>query len=522
MVIHRQTEGDLATLLCALSFATGLGFGGHMEHGLGTASLGLLVADALSLTEEEREAVFYGALLKDVACTACAAGMAAFLPDEEQISLADVILLDPSSFRDMAGWMARYFQLDARFPQRLAKLFSFLAQCGPVVKEMMRSHCEIAELFAQQLGLPQPVQDALRYQWERWDGRGMAYGLRGTDIPRVARILHLVQVLDLTYRLGGPEMAEKIAREKRGKRFDPDAVDAFLSLTQQADFWEEFDEQSTQEALLVRRPATIAEQAGEHGQVERVCEALADFIDFKSRETWHHSRVVAETAVAMGTSLGLASDDLGQLRCAALVHDLGKVAIPVSLLTKGERLSPSEQETYRLHPYYTQRILEPVASLNALAQAAAAHHEWINGQGYHRQLSGVQIPLHGRILAVANTYTRLTQRDDAQKPAAVLKQMRENVGTQFDRACYDALVQSVSGLGVEERRSLRTRKIGDLTDREAEVLCLLAQGQRTAQIARTLDISRKTVEHHLAHIYQKIGVTSQTAAVVYAVQQGLA
>src|SRR6266700_2884747 len=62
---------------------------------------------------------------------------------------------------------------------------------------------------------------------------------------------------------------------------------------------------------------------------------------------------------------------------------------------------------------------------------------------------------------------------------------------------------------------------GNLIEREAEVLCLLAQGRNTPQIAQRLDISKKTVEHHLAHIYDKLGVTCRTAAVVYAVQQGL-
>ena len=80
---HMQAGRDLSALLCALSFATGLGFGGHMEHGLGSASLGLQIADALALASDEREAIFYGALLKDVACTACSAGIAAFFPDGE-------------------------------------------------------------------------------------------------------------------------------------------------------------------------------------------------------------------------------------------------------------------------------------------------------------------------------------------------------------------------------------------------------------------------------------------------------
>ncbi|TME66373.1 MAG: HD domain-containing protein, partial [Chloroflexi bacterium] len=387
MVNYKRTEGDPAALLCALSFATGLGFGGHMEHGLGSAYLGLQIADALTLDNEEREAIFYGALLKDVACTACSAGIAAFFPDDEQVFLSDVILIDPSQFSDMIGWLSRYFRLDARFPSRIAKLLSFLVQCGPIVKETMRSHCEVAELFARQLGFPDYVQRTLRFQWERWDGKGMAYGLKGSTIPRTARILHLVQVLDLTYRFGGPEATSILAQEKRGTRFDPEGVDAFLTLTQQTDFWKTFEEQSTQEALLARRPSTVADCARED-LTERVCEALADFIDLKTRETWHHSRMVAEVARRIGNCLGLEAGELARLRCAALVHDVGKVAVPAAIVAKGWHQSSSEWETYRLHPYYTQRILERVDTLQELAQAAAAHHEWMNGQGYHRQLCG--------------------------------------------------------------------------------------------------------------------------------------
>src|SRR3989442_1349574 len=204
IVKHKREDGDLAALLCALSFATGLGFGGHMEHGLRSAYLGLQIADELMLASEEREAIFYGALLKDVACTACSAGIAAFLPEEDQVSLSDVILVDPSRFSDMIGWLSKYLRMDAHFPARIAKLLSFMVQCGPVVKETMRSHCEVAELFARHLGFPDYVQRTLRFQWERWDGKGMAYRLKGPTIPRTARILHLAQVLELMYRFGGP------------------------------------------------------------------------------------------------------------------------------------------------------------------------------------------------------------------------------------------------------------------------------------------------------------------------------
>ena len=212
------------------------------------------------------------------------------------------------------------------------------------------------------------------------------------------------------------------------------------------------------------------------------------------------------------------------MRCAALVHDIGKAAIPLDILTKGEQRTSSEWDTYRLHPYYTQRILERVSAFRELAHDAAAHHEWINGQGYHRQLSGEQIPFHGRILAVADTYVRLTQQQGDQEDArGVLREMSSLVDIQFDRWCYDALVTSLAGGNPGEKASSspRSRKTGNLTGRELEVLCLLAKGRNNPRIAQTLGISRKTVEHHLTHIYDKIGVTCRTAAVVYAVQQGL-
>src|ERR1700692_3387947 len=120
MINQKRTDVDLAALLCALSFATGLGFGGDMEHGLGCAYLGLELADALKLTSEEREAIFYGALLKDVACTVCSAGIVSFLPDDEQVSLSDVILMDPSRLGDMIGWLSKYFRLDGHFPVRIS------------------------------------------------------------------------------------------------------------------------------------------------------------------------------------------------------------------------------------------------------------------------------------------------------------------------------------------------------------------------------------------------------------------
>jgi len=77
-------------------------------------------------------------------------------------------------------------------------------------------------------------------------------------------------------------------------------------------------------------------------QTEDVCEALADLVDIKTRETWHHSRLVADLAVSIGDRLELSTAEQTKLRCAALVHDVGKVAIPYGILAKGDHRSESE------------------------------------------------------------------------------------------------------------------------------------------------------------------------------------
>src|SRR5258708_39644421 len=225
-------------------------------------------------------------------------------------------------------------------------------------------------------------------------------------------------------------------------------------------------------------------------QIEVVCEALADFVDIKTYDAWSNSRVGAEVAVGVGSSLGLGGAEQTGLRCAALVHDIGNVAIPLRILEKGDRRTGSEWEYYRLHSYYTQRVLERVEPLQELAPAAAAAHEWINGQGYHRQLIGEQIPLNGRILAVADTYAQLTQQQGGQvEPADALRKIRPSVGTQFDGSCYNALATSLTSAHLVKRTAPEHRQLGDLTEREAEVLRLLAQGQSNPQIAKALVIS---------------------------------
>ena len=175
--------------------------------------------------------------------------------------------------------------------------------------------------------------------------------------------------------------------------------------------------------------------------------------------------------------------------------------------------------TSLLH-YYTERVLSRVDKLSSLAPEAAAHHELINGDGYHRQLKGEQIPLGSRTLAVADTYAVIsTGQDQPPDPEGVLQKMRTMAGSKLDAMSFESLVASLGG--VPARRTPKVQRPGNLSEREVEVLRELAKGLGNKQIGEALFISDKTVERHLDRIYDKLGVSTRTSAVVFGVQNGI-
>src|SRR6185436_10239857 len=134
--VAEQNQGtSLSELLCTLSFVADIGMGQRIEHGLRSAYIGLEVCRATGLTKEDQEAVFYGALLKDAGCTACA-GVFAILFDGDDLSpREDCLLLRPDHVTDAVSWFWKHSPPDARLPARIAKLFTFMMECRGVMTE---------------------------------------------------------------------------------------------------------------------------------------------------------------------------------------------------------------------------------------------------------------------------------------------------------------------------------------------------------------------------------------------------
>lgn len=506
----RSNPSGTAELLCALSYGSGLAFAARMEHGTNTAFVGVQLARALGLTGEGVEAVFYGALLKDVGCGACASLLAPFFPKAEPALGVGLVLVDSHSPSSMLAWAKSQMRLDPTLPARLARLAAFASRCGAVTHEAASAHCEIAADFAASLGFGPHVQDAVRFQYERYDGRGRAFRRRAEEIPLPAQVLHLAEAVDAVRGLVGAEEAASMVRHRAGVYFDPGVAEAYLDLA--GGLWPPGDDPVPLAAVFSVDPGTPVDELPGDRRLA-VCEALADFVDLKSPRRYPHSHTVANLAALIAAELGLEEAEQDRLRRAGLVHDLGKIAVPAHLLEEAgdDTAAPRRRETatlaepVRLHPYYAQRILSRVRPFADLAGDVSAHHERLNGSGYPLGLGGRGVPIGARVLAAADTWA---ERADSSPPT-----LTDADG--LDPECTAALRSCTRPGSLNSPRHPHSGAAPVLSAREIEVLRLVIQGASNPDISKALFISRRTAEHHVEHILAKLGVTSRTAAVAY-------
>ena len=163
--------------------------------------------------------------------------------------------------------------------------------------------------------------------------------------------------------------------------------------------------------------------------------ALAATVDAKDHYTYGHSKKVSDYAVSIAEAIGLSSSRVATIRAAGLLHDIGKVGIPDSILKKKEPLTPAEWEFIKAHPRVGVEILRHVSDLSACLPAILHHHERYDGTGYPSGLKGENIPLEARILAVVDAYEAITSQRSYRTqsvPVDAFGELRRCAGTQFD------------------------------------------------------------------------------------------
>ena len=165
--------------------------------------------------------------------------------------------------------------------------------------------------------------------------------------------------------------------------------------------------------------------------------AIAATIDAKDGYTHRHSERVAALAGRIAAEIGLSRDEQQTAELAALLHDLGKIAVPDSILNKPEQLSPEEFDEMKKHPVHGAGILANIqsAAVMAVIPGVQYHHEWWDGTGYPEGLRGEEIPLLGRLLGVADFLDALTSSRSYRQPIPVetaIRMVADGAGTHFD------------------------------------------------------------------------------------------
>ncbi len=506
----------LAEPLAGLSRFADLGFGLHPGESLRSCALACGLARALDLPDRDVRAAFYTALLHHVGCTGYAHETAVLFGDELRANAA-AARTDVASPRDVLSTFVPTLTEGQPLGARARLTLTALRRGRTWGEAFTTAACEVGRDAARRLDLPEEVQRGIFHVYELWMGGGAPSGLAGDDIPVGSRVARLTGVAALFDRIGGVRAAVRAVRQRSGGMLDPSMVERFVDRADE--LLGKVNAGDPRSLILEAEPQPVV--AAPAGSPVAVAVVFADLVDLKSPHFHGHSRGVAHLARGAGEHLRLSPDCVDDLELAGLLHDVGRVAISASVWERPDQLSGDDWEQVRLHPYHSERILLGSEQLARLAPLVGRHHERLDGSGYHRGSRADDLPMSARVLAVADTYQTMTE-DRPHRSAYSRENVERRLLEDARRGLLDPdAVSGVLGTAGHQHTAGRRRPPAGLSDREVEVLGLVAAGRSNAEIAKDLVISRRTAEHHVQHVYTKIGVSSRAAATLFAIQHQL-
>lgn len=435
----------LSAVLSGLSAALDITEGHPRGHAARTCLIAMRLADALRLPPAQASDLFYAALLKDAGCSANAERVFQMFggPDEHQTKRA-VWLRDWRKLDQKVRYAFEWVEPEGDFLARVRQ-FLKLAAAGPSgERELFEIRCARSAAIARALGMSEETAQAVHAMDEHWDGGGHPSGLRGEQIPVAARIIGLAQVVEIFWGVAGPDRALEMAAQRRGRWFDPEIVDCLHAISSPS-LWASLETTDLTAAVAAAEPAERAVEATD-ARLDQIATAFAWVIDAKSSFTFEHSDRVATLALGAAERVGFTPIQLTRLRRAALLHDIGKLAVPNAILDKPGRLTDAEFDVVKQHPAQTLHVLQQVPVFHELAEDAANHHERIDGRGYFRGLSGEALTPAARLLAVADVADALMSARpyrDAMPVERVIAHLHEGRGTQFCPDCVDAMAATI-------------------------------------------------------------------------------
>ncbi len=516
--VSSQEQLRLAELLAAISLATDLGRGFPPEKALRTCLVAARLAEELGLDGQARSDTFYAALIHPVGCTAFTYEAARLVGTNELKGIPAYIRTDTARLRE--GLSAMREEVRGEPLGRAARgVFKELTAGRKLLDYVVRADCEAGTRFTERIGLPASAARVVLQVHERWDGKGLPAGLGGAALEPGARVIAVADQVEIFHRLDGRAATMEMLGRRTHGWFDPAVVEACERRSD--DIFSELEAGSVWDAVLAAESSpqvTLPDW-----RIDDLAQAVADVVDLKSPYFLGHSRGVSQMAETAAHGLGLGEDEAVAIRRAGLFHDLGRVGVSNLVWDKPGPLTAAEWEQVRLHAYHTERVLARSPVLEPLSQLAGMHHERMDGSGYHRGVTAASIPIGARVLAAADVFQALTETRPhraARSPEEAAHELEAMVAAggldpEAARAVCDA-----AGVSLRRGRASAPWPAG-LTDREVEVLRLLARGLTKKEIAKALVIAPGTAHTHTVHIYEKLGISTRAGAALFALEHGL-
>ena len=283
------------------------------------------------------------------------------------------------------------------------------------------------------------------------------------EVPIEAYILHVADRTDILIHPNQPILIQKAAvteyiRQNSGTIFHPMVVEAFQKVAERDSFWLDIDNLNLEDILDL----SIAKQyeiTMTIDLLEQFAFTLSKIIDSRSEFTVSHSYGVSQVAYAIAEKMGYPPEKCRKIRIAGLLHDIGKIAIPMEMIEKQGNLTEAERTGMRTHAYFTSLILNHAAGLEEIVDWAAGHHENHDGSGYPKNLTADKITEEMDIIAYADIYTALSENRpyrNGLNQEKLLKILQDEFITKHGEKVYNeirdhqAYVDSVCKQAVQE------------------------------------------------------------------------
>lgn len=507
----------LADPLIGLSAIGDLGREREPGQAVRTCFIACRLARSLDADDATVQDVFYTALLQHLGCTGYAHDTAAVFAGRDVEMTAAGAKTDFSRPSDIFKTFIPELTAGVDLATRLRIMGAAITRAPRMGVLVARTSCEVAETTARRIGLPGSVQAALRHITEWYNGKGGFLGCKGDEIPVAARIVLTAFNASIFDAMAGPHAALQVVRARAGRSLDPAVAGAFARCGPA--ILEELAAVDLLKTLPDEEPGP--QRCVSDADVDEISIAFAEAVDLKTPFTHGAARRAFDLAGAAASSLGLDAATVAQVRRAAALRDIGKAAISNAILEKPAALTETDWEQVRLHAYQTERVLARSAALAAEARLAGTHHEREDGRGYHRGADSSSLPMAARVVSATDALVAMTQ-PRPHRAAMLLDEACAELteGARSGRFHPDATV-AVTAAAHGATSKVRRSSPAGLSERQVEVLRLLAAGLTNREIAHRLIVSPRTAEHHVQDIYVKIGIASRAGAALFAMEHQL-